>query len=261
MDDKAQSSTFDGSRTLDNSEYSPSSQPDFVKQEGADYLRSCGLTVPYEDILQPWMLDDPKKLITPTEDPTDITSFAGLPECAVPSRISSPEKWEIRAHSLALIQDACRRPSEVDAEGYIRQIRQREEANNIRGLKLELPLLRTDNEIDLRSYKDGIAAAHEVRLSDARVVLEPCDDEKDEGLGFPSRAYNFDKKIVQSVEDEKFEVSKESFQTLLKYLQADWTMTDQEAMLRSQVNYTGVRLPAFLRHVDFDELTGTAKAV
>lgn len=241
MDEKAQSSTVDGSETINNSPSSSRPQLNHVTQEAADYLRSLGLTVAYEDTFQRWMLDEPRKLVSPSEDSTGITSWDGLPGCSIPSRVSAPEKWEVRGRSLALLQDVCKRQSGSEVEGRILQIRKRAEANSIRRMKLELPVLRTDNEIDLRRHRRRIGAAREVHLSDHHLPLEPCDEEEDEGLEFPPQAYAADRNIVRSVEDERMEISKHSFKTLLKYLKPDWTEADQGTMLRSLVRYEGVR--------------------
>jgi hypothetical protein len=164
-----------------------------------------------------------------------------MPDCLVPPNVSAPEKWNVRDKSLALLQDVCKRRSEAEAESYIRQIRERTAASSIRQLKLELPVLRTDNDCDLRRYKRRICAAREVHLSDHHLPLEPCDDEKDEGLDFPKQAYVAGTTILKSVEDEKIEISRSSVQTLLRYLKAEWTEDDQEALLNSQVAYKGVR--------------------
>jgi hypothetical protein len=240
MDKKTQSSTVHSSETINNSPPSSPAQPNEVTHGAAEYLRSLGLTVAYEDTFQHWMLNEPRKLISPSDDSTGITSGHGLTECFVPSIVSAPEQWAVRDKSLAFLQAVFKRRSEVEIEEHIRQIKQRTEANSIRRLKFELPVLRTDNEIDLRIHERRICAAREVNLSDHHLPLEPCDEDKDEGMQFPPQAYAVDRKIMQSVEHEKIEISKVSFQTLLRYLKADWTEADQDAMLRSQVEYKGV---------------------
>ncbi|OIW31836.1 hypothetical protein CONLIGDRAFT_641615 [Coniochaeta ligniaria NRRL 30616] len=240
MDENAQSSTVDSSETIDN--WSPSSRPllNDAAHQAAEYLRSVGLTVAYEDIFQQWMLNEPRKLASQSEDSTGLTSWDGLPDCSIPSTVSAPEQWEASDKSLSFLSHAYKRQSEAEVEGLISQIKEQTEANSIRRLKLELPVLRTDNEIDLRRYKRRICVAREVHLAGHHLPLEPCDEDKDEGLEFPPQAYATDRRIVQSVENEKIAISKHSFQALLKYLKTDWTEADQDDMLRSQVEYKGL---------------------
>lgn len=238
--DKAQSSPADGSETLDNSSPSSNPLPNDVGREAADYLLSRGVTVSYEDVFQHWMLDEPRKLVKSLDDLTGITSKDDLSKCFIPSVISTPEKWQVNDKPLALLQDVCTRRSESDAEDYVRQIRERTAANSVRQIKFELPVLRTDNEIDLRKYKREISNARKVHLCDHHLPLDPCDDEQDEGLEFPPQSYGTDMEILQSVEDEKIQISKASFQTLLTHLKADWTQADQDNMLMTQVKYKGV---------------------
>lgn len=240
MDGKAQSSTVDGSETTDNSPLPSPVQLKQVAQEAADYLLSLGLTVPYDNAFQRWMLEEPRKRASATEDPTGLTPWIGLPDCSIPSGVSAPEKWEVRGRSLALRRDVCKIQNEAEVEGYMRQIRMGAEAKSIREIKLELPVLRTDNETDLRRHTRRINAAREVHLSNHHLPLEPCDEDKDEGLRFPPEAYAADRKIVQSVESEKIEISRHSFEALVKYMNAEWTESDQDAMLRSQVEYKAV---------------------
>lgn len=240
MNKKAKSSTGGGSETVDNLPSSYRAQQSEAAREVVGYLRSLGLTVAYEDTFQHWMLNEPRKLANLSDDSAGITPWDDLPDCSIPPIVSAPEKWEIHDKSLFFLRDVCRRQSEAEVEEYIRKVKERTEADSIRQLKVELPLLRTDNEIDLLRYKRKIHTAREVHLSDHHLPLEPCDDNKDEGLEFPPQAYAADRKIVKGAENEKIEISKHSFETLLRNLKTDWTEADQIAMLRSQVQYKGV---------------------
>lgn len=240
MDGKAQSSTIHSSETADNSPPSSRPQQNEAAHEAAEYLRSFGLTVPYEDIFQSWMLDEPRKLVELPDDPTGLTPCDGLVDCTIPPTASAPEQWDVHDKSLSLLRDVCMRQSEAEAEDCVRQIRERAEANSVRQLKFELPALRTDNEIDFRRYRRRIRVARQVHLSAHHLPLEPCDEDKDEGLDFPPQAHAADSKIVRTVEDEKIEISKHAFEILLRHLKADCIEADQDAMLRCQVEYKGV---------------------
>jgi hypothetical protein len=209
--------------------------------EAAEYLRSLDVTVAFEDAfaLDPETFDEPRKLINPTED--GITPWDDLPNLPIPETVSATEQLDVTDKSLFFLQDVCRKCSDAEVSELTDRIKAGLEAVDIRGLKLELPILRTDNEIDLREYNRTICTAQEFDISSHNLPLEPCDQEKDEGLEFPNHTYETAGRVVKSVEDEKIEITKDSFQVLMGYLKSDWTDEDQEAMLKGHVGYQGVR--------------------
>lgn len=238
-----ESAIVEASDTINTPPSSLPSQPNEAALEAAEYLRSAGLTVDYQEALPDWMLDTPRRLIDPSADPTTgLTSWDGLPDCSVPAAVPAVEKWSVSDKTVMYIQDVCKRRSEDEVQGYVREIRAAaEKAGSVRGLKVELPALRTDHDLDFRAYERDICAALQVHLADHHLPLDPCDKERDECLGFPSTAYLAGERIVKSMEKEKIEISRESLMAFKSLLKSDWTEEDQQAVLTAKVNYKGVR--------------------
>lgn len=241
MDDMHQATVQDTDNTGKVPPPPPTSLLYETALEAAEYLRSLDVTVAFENAfaLEPETFDEPRKLINPTED--GVTPWDDLPNLSIPEAVSATEYLDVSDKSMFFLQDVCRKCSDAEVSGFTDQIKAGLEAVNIRRFKLELPIVRTDNEIDLREYNRTIWAAQELDLSSHNLPLEPCDQEKDEGLGFPNHSYETAGNVVKSVEYEKIEITKDSFQVLMGYLKSDWTDEDQEAMLKGHVEYQGVR--------------------
>ncbi|KAL8693412.1 MAG: hypothetical protein Q9218_001761 [Villophora microphyllina] len=75
----------------------------------------------------------------------------------------------------------------------------------MRNLKLELPLLRSDHEVDMLEFVHKI----EPNLAEEFIPAETLDDELDEGLGWPSYCHELPDKVFQKAQNEKLEVAKD----------------------------------------------------
>ena len=83
-----------------------------------------------------------------------------------------------------------------------------------RGLKQEVPLLKTDHEDDLRRF----APRFDPSLHDEYLPLEGLDEELDEGLGWPSKYLDLPQRIEQEYRAERLVVSKDVIQYLVETL-------------------------------------------
>ncbi|KAL9595722.1 MAG: hypothetical protein Q9219_006260 [cf. Caloplaca sp. 3 TL-2023] len=79
--------------------------------------------------------------------------------------------------------------------------------HRIRDLKHELPLLRTDHEMDMLEFPRRI----EPNLEDEFFPVEMVDDEQDEGFGWPSWCHQLPETFFKKVENEKLEIGKDVF--------------------------------------------------
>ncbi|KAL8673167.1 MAG: hypothetical protein Q9168_002396 [Polycauliona sp. 1 TL-2023] len=77
----------------------------------------------------------------------------------------------------------------------------------VRHLKLELPLLRSDHEMDMLNFVHRI----EPDLSKEFIPFEKVDDEKDEGLGWPSYCLGWPEECFQKAQKERLEVPRDVF--------------------------------------------------
>jgi hypothetical protein len=107
-------------------------------------------------------------------------------------------------------------------------------------LKLELPLLRTDNELDLL----GFGSTKIPNVADAHIPIESIEEENDEGLQWPFQYLDFPGRIFKGIEKEKIQVSKEAFVMLQKAVTDQWTKADSRRIESERVAYCKqVRLP------------------
>ncbi|KAB2570215.1 hypothetical protein DBV05_g11141 [Lasiodiplodia theobromae] len=82
----------------------------------------------------------------------------------------------------------------------------------VRHLKVETPLLNTDHELDSIRFRKR----DNLRLTDVKLPIELTDDEKDEGLSWPSHCHGFSEQFYREIESDRIEVQKQA----LLYLQS-----------------------------------------
>lgn len=104
-------------------------------------------------------------------------------------------------------------------------------------LKLEIPLLKTDPDADLRAFKKR----QNPNLSDENFIYEPLDIEKDEGLQWPSRFANLPEETMKSCSMEKITVTRDTMAYLQAALKDNWSRDDTNDLLWSQSSYKRVR--------------------
>ncbi|KAH8809050.1 hypothetical protein F5884DRAFT_677469 [Xylogone sp. PMI_703] len=80
------------------------------------------------------------------------------------------------------------------------------------GLKIDLPLLKTDHNTDCRSFRDR--DGFETRLVDIKLPMEVVDSDKNEGLIWPSRYESLSFDIIADLKEEKLPVMRETVQYL-----------------------------------------------
>lgn len=85
------------------------------------------------------------------------------------------------------------------------------DSHRIRDIKLELPLLRTDHELDVRDFARQIVPD----LENEFLPLEKVDEENDEGLTWPSKYHDLPDEFARRSQKEKLDTSKDA----LCYLQ------------------------------------------
>ncbi|KAF2645351.1 hypothetical protein P280DRAFT_441736 [Massarina eburnea CBS 473.64] len=105
----------------------------------------------------------------------------------------------------------------------------------VRGLKQEVPLLRTDDEIDLLSF--GSTAIP--NLTDLRIPLEPVDEAKGEGLEWPVRywAYPAEKDEWAKKESSKLAMKREDLFWLQDAVRNTYMDDDGEAIMKENLRY------------------------
>lgn len=107
----------------------------------------------------------------------------------------------------------------------------------IRGLKQELPILQTDNELDMLKFGSGV---EEPSLAEMNIPLEPLDEEDGEDMEWLVKYTPFPEQCNERLQNEKFEVSKDTLvylQSLIKtiHLSEDPYSVDEEIVKHRKV--------------------------
>lgn len=115
----------------------------------------------------------------------------------------------------------------------------------LKSLKVELPVLRTDNEWDLKEFnkeKAGRVLDLYESLNDHGLPLHPQDVGLGEGMDVPLDVHAQLATLMQEVEIEKVAVTKDSFQYLISQLRNPLTHADRMSALVESTRYEKVRL-------------------
>lgn len=82
--------------------------------------------------------------------------------------------------------------------------------HRVRDLKLELCLLRTDHEMDMRTFETRLTP----HLEEEHLPLDPVNEEAGEGLEVPQKYYRALEQLWQDIQTEKLHVANDAFQLL-----------------------------------------------
>lgn len=112
----------------------------------------------------------------------ELTSFRHLTECTIPSpNISEDDALDLEAEQfMPLLPEILYPPCDL----YLSPPRSRR-AEDAKRLKLELPILRSNHNVDVLRQQRDIAAMQDTSLNDHHLPLDPVDNDIDEGLVFP----------------------------------------------------------------------------
>jgi hypothetical protein len=110
------------------------------------------------------------------------------------------------------------------------------ERTRMLNLKQELPILRTDNELDLL----GFGSVVEIDFTDLKIPLEPIDEDNDEGLGWPSGWTDFPKQCNERAKSEKLGVSRETLLYLQEAIRNSCSPEDSDATNQEALFYLKV---------------------
>ncbi|KAI1806710.1 hypothetical protein F4811DRAFT_560338 [Daldinia bambusicola] len=104
---------------------------------------------------------------------------------------------------------------------------------NLLGLKLELPLLRSDPEYDCRELTRSMRQLQRADIDLASVPKEPLRRSNDETLDFPESSYKYSQGLINEIRDEKINIPKEALIYLSQTLKDTWTKEKNEQLLDS----------------------------
>lgn len=159
-----------------------------------EYARFYELTTDYRD---PHPLLTITQSLSMLEEPTEPDLFEISAEIARPF----PERLNCEKGAIALllsIQDSKSSPLSF-RELAVPQ------THRVRDLKIELPLLRSDHELDVQQF----VGRNVPNLANDHLPLEKVDDERDEGLSWPSSYIDYQINATARSVTEKIDVSKD----------------------------------------------------
>ena len=125
----------------------------------------------------------------------------------------------------------------ITAAASVRPRRQR--------LKLEIPLLRTDPDADLEVFRQRQNPC----INDENFIYEPLDNEKDEGLQWPSGFANLPNAMLKECSMEKISVTRDTMVQIQAALKDNWSRENTNDLLRSQSSYKRVSWNIFPRRI------------
>lgn len=109
------------------------------------------------------------------------------------------------------------------------------ESGNTEKLKIELPILRTDNRRDMREFRREMAARRDVHIENHRLPLDPVTVEAGEGMQLPASARSDANELLRKLEGEKLGVTRSSLRYLADIFKDGYTEEEQWDFLMEQV--------------------------
>ena len=199
--------------------------------EVLQYARSHGLAREHlldDDIDLP-DLHRTGPLLTRTEDALTIS---------VPHQFPAPEKLGLDTQARRFLHAVLTLP---DEHGQIDW----EESSQIRPsrLKLDEPMLRTDNETDVKTFAKTKERASRLRLSLGKVEIN---EEMDEGLTWPSSALELPNHYDRLARSEKLAIPKDALLYLKDLVSVGGQSPDHEELVENEISYRKVRNQCFL---------------
>lgn len=107
--------------------------------------------------------------------------------------------------------------------------------------KLDMPLLRTDPDADLAAFKARVRQP--IHPNDELLPEEPLDDEKDQGLAWPSHMQSLPAATMTELRKENLAFSQVSMLCFFNATKDDWTTEDDRNLLQQEHTYTRVCHP------------------
>lgn len=107
--------------------------------------------------------------------------------------------------------------------------------------KLDMPLLRTDPDSDLAAFKARVRQP--IHFDDELLPEEPLDDEKDQGLTWPSHMDSLPAVTMAELRKEKLAFTQESMLCFFNATKDDWKIEDNRNLLQQEHTYTRVCHP------------------
>ncbi len=132
----------------------------------------------------------------------DLADPEGAPEVSLPPTTVENERLLFGRDEAMLLRSLITPPEESALDKSMALDHKRNQRR-----KLELPLLKTDHELDVRSFGQRITPD----FRSLNLPFERVDEENDEGLSWPKSTHRLPKELFSNEENGKLQYSRESF--------------------------------------------------
>lgn len=157
-----------------------------------------------------------------TED--GFTDCSHLPDLELPVPQLRSEVLTIAHSALKLIYDVRRELTDDEVKRLTHDVI---DSGNLKNLRIELPILRTDNWRDMREFRKQMESRRDVRIEDHQLPLDPVTVEDGEGMELSGSARLDAEKMLKKLEGEKLGVTRSSLQLLADAVKDVYTEEDQ----------------------------------
>lgn len=195
--------------------------------DAIDYARFYGLSVDYT-----------------TEKP-DIAAICGRFRETFDQDLQDPP-YELIANAvrgltkerLAVSRDAALLLKEVQTtpEASVIDLIEPERRKRISDWKLELPILRTDDELDMLEFGHNAIP----KFGNLKIPAEVTSKENDDGFEWPSKYSEFSAKFEEQARTEKLAVTKEALIYLQEAVRDNFTLDDAKTVEAENLKYKPV---------------------
>lgn len=165
-----------------------------------------------------------------TED--GFTDCSHLPDLELPVPQLRSEVLTIARSALKLIHEIRRELTDDEVKSLTQDV---VDSGNTKKWKLELPILRTENERDMREFRKGMSSRRDVHIGDHRLPLDPVTVEDGEGMQLPASARSEANEILRKLEGEKLGVTRSSLRFLANVVKDEYSEEKQWKFLMEQV--------------------------
>ncbi|KAF3003468.1 hypothetical protein E8E13_003618 [Curvularia kusanoi] len=180
-----------------------------------DYAREQGICIDYTtDLSRCYDLGTSLELTSDREihDPFDDV----LTNAAAAAEVLTKQKLGLNKEGALFLKSTLALQGPLDYDPLALETQRR-----IRDLKQELPILKTDAELDMLSF--GTKVVPDFEDLQKRIPFEIIDEDKDEGLGWPAKYHSLPLRYDAAIKDEKLAVTKEAMTFLQNALTDDIT--------------------------------------
>ena len=198
-----------------------------------EYARNNGLTVDYASQQLEWNIVSPS--IAQLTSNTNEGSLEDMTSMWNAVTQFTKEKLTVGHDAVVLLHEVLSKCKQPD-NAYTAIDEDAEKIKNVLRKKLEIPLLLTDNALDLREF--GRTTMPDLR--DLKIPQEPLDTECDESYEWPCAYQSYPQRCLEQIKVEKLAVNKESLLFLQNSIRNVCNARDVEEVMMAEMSFKKV---------------------